>query len=169
MAMLNDVYAALDGTAWVLVGGPGSVPRPLACARIGDLSRPDGDVAQTYVPSMASRDEYDIVNETQGPPGRTTFNVEAYVRSAADWLSRTRCPVDFYNMRKKCGDRRVFLDYDRGEALLFARRTNTSSSNLGTLSEANDTSMKRTRTPRESGRVFQAAHDAADDDRGERP
>jgi photosystem II stability/assembly factor-like uncharacterized protein len=141
MLNVNDVYAANDGTSWVLVGGPGTVPRLLACQRIGDPSQPQGDVSQTYVPRLDTHDEYQVANESQGPVGRVTFNVEAKVRGVGDWMSRTRCPLDFYVMMKKCGDRRVFSDYDRGEAFLFSLKTDQAASNL-TSFDADDDAMR---------------------------
>lgn len=130
MSRQGDYFDANMGVLWVQPDGPNTQPQYLGCHDLGDVSEPQGDIAQRYCPNPDGPGSWDVVLVTQGPPDRITTTVTTYVGKTADWLEKQICPIPVYVHQSMCGKKNIFLSYDRGELYQYARFASKGRTNL---------------------------------------
>ncbi len=113
MPTANDIYDQYDGDVWVQPDGPNTEPLPLACAEVGDISTPVGDVSRRFCRQVDGT--ITTVNTTQGTPSSITFDVMLWktkIRNSIQKAKDNRCPIPIYVRNGHCGRPAVFLSYD---------------------------------------------------------
>lgn len=130
MSRQGDYFDANMGVLWIQPGGPNTRPQYLGCHDLGDVGEPQGDITERKCQNPDGPNIWDNVLVTQGPPDRITSTITTYVGKTADWLERQVCPVPVYVHQNQCGKKNIFLNYERGELLQYARFASKGRTNL---------------------------------------
>ena len=116
-------YNESDAILWVQPDGINTVCEVLACHDIADVAIPQGDVERSFCIDPATGG-YILGSRRRGPPGAPTTTFTAHVGKNKDWLEHVMgCPTTFYLHKVPCGDRRLFLNYERSFTLRYGMVT----------------------------------------------
>ena len=126
-------YNEADAMLWVQPDGINTVCEVLSCHDMADLAIPQGDVERSFCIDPATG-RYVLGSRRQGPPGAPTTTFTAHVGRNKDWLEHVMgCPTTFYLHKVPCGDRRLFLNYERGWTLCYGMVTARTLSAMATM------------------------------------
>jgi len=131
--MANKYYNEVEALLWLQPDGINTDCQFLDCHDIADIVIPKGDVGRSVCVDPATG-KYILGNRKQGPPGAPTTSVTAHVGLKKDWIEHAiDCPTTYYVHKVVCGDRRLFLNYERSWILRYAITTQRTLANMATL------------------------------------
>jgi len=131
-------YNEAEAMLWVQPDGINTVCEILDCHDIADVPIPQGNVGRSVCVDPATG-RFRLGARKQGPPGAPTTTITAHVGKNKDWLEHIiDCPTTIYIHKVSCGDRRLFLNYERSWTLRYSIVTQRTLSLLATLMTPSD-------------------------------
>lgn len=126
---VNDYFGNDNGDVFIQPDGPGTDTYYIPCLDMGDLAAPKGDINRELCPDPHTRGKSNVAYRSQGQPGEVTFDLTVPLGRTANRLEEIKCPTPFYRVIRECGDRTLFLPFDRADVLVDGALTNETDTN----------------------------------------
>lgn len=138
---LGEFFDANMGNLWVQIDGPNTIGTRLACHDLDDIDEPFGDITQRHCPDPSGPGKWKVIHVTQAPPDRVTTSITVPVGKTSDGLEAVEYPMPLYIHMSRGGDRRNFLNYERGFRIRNSRYDSKGLTNLLMREESDQSEM----------------------------
>jgi len=128
---------------WIQPQGPNTEPQYLTCYAIPTITNPHGAISRTKCFDPVSN-KWIIATERTTAPDDPTLSLDGLTSKAADLIElaeRTGCPFALYVNSYECPPRNVFLGFDRGKVVEYARIETETENGLTARDDAVDTTL----------------------------
>jgi len=130
-------------TVWIQRNGPNTKPEFLTCYAIPTITDPKGAITRTKCFDPATN-QWITVGDRVSPPDDPTLSLDGLTSKTADLIElaeRTGCPFALYVNSYECPPRNVFLGFDRGKVIEYARIETETENGLTARDDAVDTTL----------------------------
>lgn len=115
---MAENYNSRNGSLWVQPAGPNSEPFFLGCHDLDDVEEPiTGGVSLIRRFDPKGRG-WLTTGKNRTPPDPVSTTITGLLFEQRDWLEKLKCPFTLFSLFRDCGDADVFLNYNRGYALM---------------------------------------------------